>query len=287
MTTRDTPYPARLREARVAAPARSGRGEVLVLNKASAILDLMLAERQDLGPTDIADAIGASKTTTYRLLRSLEKTGLVDRQPGGAYRLGVKLIAFGRAVESRLDLRRDAQPIIERLARSTRQTAFMFAPGDSGALCILRVPGEDVEVLAVAEGGILPYHAGAAPKVLLAYLGDERITAYLENASLDRFTEATITDRTELRHELAEIRAKGYSISWGDVTAGVAALGAPVRGSTGRLVGAVSISGITGHFGSRNSPWHVRELLEASAEISRRLGSATIAARHDDSQPRS
>lgn len=285
MTTRDTPYPARLREARVAAPARSGRGEVLVLNKASAILDLMLAERQDLGPTDIADAIRASKTTTYRLLRSLEKTGLVDRQPGGAYRLGVKFIAFGRAVESRLDLRRDAQPIIERLARSTRQTAFMFAPGDTGALCILRVPGEDVEVLAVAEGGILPYHAGAAPKVLLAYLGDERITAYLETASLDRFTEATITDRTELRHELAEIRGKGYSISWGDVTAGVAALGAPVWGSAGRLVAAVSISGITGHFGSRTSPWHVRELLEASEEISRRLGSATIAARHDDSQP--
>lgn len=121
--------------------------------------------------------------------------------------------------------------------------------------------------------------------MLLAYLGDERITAYLETASLDRFTEATITDRTELRHELAEIRGKGYSISWGDVTAGVAALGAPVWGSAGRLVAAVSISGITGHFGSRTSPWHVRELLEASEEISRRLGSATIAARHDDSQP--
>jgi DNA-binding IclR family transcriptional regulator len=281
VTARDAPNAGRSRKARVAGPGRAGRGEVLVLNKASAILDFMLAERRELGPTDIADALGASKTTTYRLLRSLEKTGLLDRHPGGTYRLGVKLIAFGRAVESRLDLRREAQPIVERLARSTRQTAFVFVPGETGALCILRVPGEDVEVLAVAEGGVLAYHAGAAPKVLLAYLGEDRIAAYLKSTAFERFTEATTTDPTELRRELAEIRARGYSISWGDVTSGVGALGAPVFGSDGSLVAAVSISGITVHFGSRSKPWHVRELLEAAAEISRRLGSGTLTPQRD------
>lgn len=248
-----------------------------MLNKAAAILDFLLAEKQELGPTEIADAIKASKTTTYRLLRSLERTGLLDRTPSGAYRLGVKLIAFGRVVESSLDLRREAQPIVEKLARTTRQTAFVFVPGDAGAICLLRVPGEDVEVLAVAEGGILPYHVGAAPKALLAFLGEERIGAYLAGRAFERFTEATITDPKQLPRELAQIRERGYSVSWGDVTPGVAALGAPVFGPDRSLVAAVSISGITIHFGSRSRPRHVRELLAASAEVSRRLGSASVA----------
>lgn len=273
----DAPHDGPAGRPRGSGSGRAERGEVLVLNKVSAILDFLLAERRELGPTEIAAAIKASKTTTYRLLRSIEDAGLLDRTPVGTYRLGVKLIAFGRAVESRLDVRREAQPIIERLARTTRQTTFLFVPGDTGALCILRVSGEDVEVLAVGEGEILPYHVGAAPMALLAFLGEKRIYAYVASRSLERLTEATVTEPDQLQRELGQIRERGWWLSWGDVTPGVAAVGAPVFGPDRRVVAAISVSGISTHLGSRAKPRFVAELLAASEELSSHLGSAQVA----------
>src|SRR5581483_11857458 len=85
-------------------------------------------------------------------------------------------------------------------------------------------------------------------------------------------TPHTITEAAALRADIAHVRQQGYALSYEDVTIGVAAIGVPLFDHTGRIIGALSLSGIT----PRWTPAHTSELLSevraAGEQISRRMG---------------
>jgi IclR family acetate operon transcriptional repressor len=62
-------------------------------------------------------------------------------------------------------------------------------------------------------------------------------------ASLERYTEHTITTPAALRAELARIRRDGYATAVAELEDGLVAVAAPVFGPGGGCVAAVSISG--------------------------------------------
>ena len=62
-------------------------------------------------------------------------------------------------------------------------------------------------------------------------------------ATCARMTQYSLVSRDELERDRREIRERGYSVSWEDVTLHACALGAPVRDASGSVVAAVSISG--------------------------------------------
>jgi DNA-binding IclR family transcriptional regulator len=224
-------------------------GEILVLDKAIAVLALFLDDtRTQLDAATIATALGLAKTTTYRLLRSLESGHLLARGEDGRYDLGPLAVALGRAAERRHSLRWVAETQVRELAHRTRQTCFLFVPRAHSALCVLRVPGHDVEVLSVSEHETLPYHAGAGSVAMLAEFTDERVPSMVGEEPLRRFTENTVTTHADVLRHLKVTREQGYALSWQDVTLGVAAMGVAIRDRRGRLVGSVSIAGLVTAF---------------------------------------
>jgi len=87
---------------------RERKNGILVLGKVKAILDA-LGDVGQAGPSEIAARIGANKSTTFRLMDSMESNGLLDRTRSGSYALGLRLMELGAIVESRLDLRNVAE----------------------------------------------------------------------------------------------------------------------------------------------------------------------------------
>jgi IclR family acetate operon transcriptional repressor len=80
-------------------------------------------------------------------------------------------------------------------------------------------------------------HAVANGKVLLAF------GAIPAAASLERYTEHTITDPGVLGAELAQVRADGYATAVAELEEGLVAVAAPVFGAGGGCVAALSVSG--------------------------------------------
>ena len=78
--------------------------------------------------------------------------------------------------------------------------------------------------------------------------------------------------RDELERDRREIRERGYSVSWEDVTLHACALGAPVRDASGSVVAAVSISGIVQRFSAERLPGLIRSVMKLGDDLSRRLG---------------
>jgi DNA-binding IclR family transcriptional regulator len=250
----------------------TGDGSVQVLAKAASVLD-RLAMEQEASAGQLAGWIEEPRSTVYRLLASLRRLGFVE--PGsrpGSYRLGLELFRLGSAVLTRFDERQAALPVMERIHEETGETVFLCVRRGLEAVCIERLDGRRVQSLALRLGGSLPLHAGAAPRVLLAYEPHEVWREYLSAASLEPFTARTPTTGEQLVPMLEEIRDVGYAVSDEDVTVGIAAVGAPIFDYRGALRAALSISGLRSSILGED-PKRIRALIvQGARDVSRALG---------------
>jgi DNA-binding IclR family transcriptional regulator len=242
------------------------------LAKAVHLLE-QLAELQEATPRMLAELLDEPRTTTYRLLRSLEALDLVEAgAQQGTYRLGWKLMRLGAAVVERLDERQAALPVMERIHERTGETVFLLIRRDREAVCIERLEGLRVRSLALRLGGSLPLHAGAGPRALLAWEPREDWEAYVAERALESYTETTPTTRSDLFRELEATLAQGYAVSDEDVTPGIASLGAPVFDYTGAVRAALSIGGMKSLLLGDERDEFTQLVVEGAREISAALG---------------
>jgi DNA-binding IclR family transcriptional regulator len=251
---------------------RCRSNQVLVIEKASRLLDEFRSQ-DTLTLTELSERLCISKSTVHRLLSTLDRLGFVEKETKpGSYRLGIKLFELGSLVQSRMHLRQIALDYMTELVERTNETAFLMIRDGMRALCIERIEGRHVQSLALRLGGTLPLHAGAGPRVLLAYDTPEILEQYLADEELYAFTEHTITDPDRLRADVAEIQRLGYALSYEDVTIGVAALGVPLFSHEGKTIGALSIAGITPRWTQAYITDMFPDLCDMAAKISARMG---------------
>lgn len=228
----------------------------------------------ELGLTAIADALGLSKATAYRLLSTLEARGYVERCPDSRkYRLGARTLELGAYFQSQLDIRRLALPFLRRMAAETNEAAFLCIREDDEALCIERVEAQQqVNIFTLRVGGRQPLHCGGAPRALLAGMHNEQLRAYAKRTGLPSFTPYTISTWDELMRDVENTRRQGYVLSQEDVVEGIAAIGAPVHNHTGKVVAAISLSGLVARYNAENVPQLAQIVLFNARAISNILG---------------
>ena len=241
--------------------------------RAVSILEQFTLDRPELNLTEISNGIGLSKSTTHRLLSTLETTEMVEfEKKTGHYRLGLKTFRLGSVVSKSMELVKQADPLLWNLADETDETSFLLVADGNEALCLRRFDGtHHVRVLFLEAGKHSAFNCGAAQRVLLAHLPEWRWEEVAANHAR-RMTQYSLVSRDELERDRREIRERGYSVSWEDVTMHACALGAPVRDSSGTVIAAVSVSGIVQRFSAERLPTLIRMIMEVGDELSRRLG---------------
>lgn len=261
------------RSTRSSARTSGSEANVRSVVRAIAILDCFTLDRPELNLTEISAGIGLSKSTTHRLLATLEAGQMVEYDRAAArYRLGLKAFRLGSVVAKSMELVRRADPLLQAVADETAETAFLVVAEGTQALCLRRFDGaHQVRVLVLEPGKHSAFNCGAAQRVLLAHLPDARWEQVVAGHVV-RMTPYSLVTRDELDRDRREIRERGYSVGWEDVTLHACALGAPVRDSSGEVVAAVSISGIVQRFSAERLPALIRKIMELGDELSGRLG---------------
>jgi IclR family acetate operon transcriptional repressor len=237
---------------------------IRVLANARQLIDA-LAEHGPLSPAEAAKLLEIPRPTVYRLAEALAAVDLVEPLPDSRLALSHRWLRLAESARLGLTEWEGAGEILDRLAESTRQTAFLSVPRRTGAVCVAWAQGYDVGILLLRPGRSLPYHAGAAGRVLLA-LAHPNPDEFLEGAPIESFTAETMTEAASLSRDLDEIRARGYSVSDEDVTVGVGAVGMPVRDASGQVIAALSLSGFAGEIAAKRDEY-VAATFEAVAEL--------------------
>jgi DNA-binding IclR family transcriptional regulator len=202
--------------------------------------ELLKALRTPATVFELADRCRLNRSTAWRILATLEDEGLVERDAAtGRYAVGYALVALAAGAGHEPLVRR-AHPHVRALAVACAETASLAVPQKLQLVYVDQVQAPHV-MAANWLGRPTPLHATSTGKAFLAWLAADEIGAALPGR-LQRFTDTTITTRAALRAALAEVRARGYAVSRGELEPALWGVSAPVL-DRGRPVAVVSVWG--------------------------------------------
>jgi DNA-binding IclR family transcriptional regulator len=223
--------------------------------------------RMSLG--EIATAVDLAPSTVHGLVRTLLAHGMVQQEiDSGRYRLGPATLRLGNVYLDTLELRSRAVPWSEELARRTGMAVRIGVLAADEVVIIHHEPRPDGSRQMPEIGIVIPEHASALGKALLAFLPEEAKCALV--APHRSMTGETITDAEELRAQLTTIARTAIAEEKDEAVLGESSVAAPVFAAQGTAVGAIAVVLPT-------TEWPVGEpvldaLREAARNISRELG---------------
>lgn len=185
----------------------------------------------------IAEASGHPFTTAYRLLNTLVVAGFAEYEPSTKlYRLGLRLFQLGQKVAHARGLDEAAGPVMRHLTAQTGESSILATLDEGQVLTLYTVDGPQFRTT-TDPGDHGPLNTSAVGKIFLAH--HETLADTVE---LVARTPRSITDREQLRSELAQVRARGWAGQCEENDEGMAAVAVPIRSAAGRLVASLAVA---------------------------------------------
>lgn len=245
-------------------------GTVQAIERAAAILRTLAVGPGRLRLTEIARTLDLAKGTTHGILRTLQLVGFVEQdRVSGRYQLGGALLHLGTSFLDINELRSRSIVWADPLAARSGQAVRIGTVLDGQTLVVHHVFRPDDTFQTLDVGALLPMHATALGKVLLAYRAGSPVP------ELERFTRLTLTEPRALAGALDRVRETGWAHEIEEFLLGQAAVAAPIRGWGGLVVGAIGVSGPVDKLCDsryRPQPRLVGYVRDAARAISRDLG---------------
>jgi DNA-binding IclR family transcriptional regulator len=210
------------------------------IDRAIRVLSALQGARR-LSLSEIAARLDLAPSTTHGIVRSLVEHGMVVQERGSSrYQLGPAVLRLGNVYLDTLELRSRAIPWAEDLARRTGlavRTAVLLI---DDVVIIHHEPRPDGSRQMPEVGIVIPAHASALGKAMLAFLPDDE-DRVLASGALRSMTGETITSPDQLREQLAAIRSTGVAVEQDEAVIGESSLASPVFDSYGEAVGAIGV----------------------------------------------
>jgi len=242
------------------------------VDRALAIVELLLRTGAPLTVREVAAGTGINRTTAHRLLVSLHRRGWVERVANSAaYRPGLRYLALVRASLAGRDFIDEVRPTMERLSLLSRETVHLGILDNHDVLHIAKVDSPEIVGVSSRVGTRAAPHVTGLGKALLASGPDEELEAYIEHART-RSVPSAAFDPAAFGTEIALARRRGYSIDDGESSPGVRCLAVAIRGVGGSPLFAISLTGPSGRFTPERMASCVPEMLTVAHELTARFG---------------
>jgi DNA-binding IclR family transcriptional regulator len=223
--------------------ARRGPAQpVQAVDRAMALLRTVATRSDPPALSELADACRLNRSTAWRLLATLEKHAMVERDPDtNRYTVGYGAMQVGAAADHGSLVRR-VRPALRELLEATGERISLAVVRGVNLVYIDQLDPPDVPQERWI-GRPLALHASSSGKILLAHLPPEERAGALPS-ELPRYTSTTITDRARLERELQTARERGYATSAGEDVPYSNGVSAASLDSQGRPVVVVNVWGI-------------------------------------------
>jgi DNA-binding IclR family transcriptional regulator len=241
----------------------------VAVERALAMLESVAEESEGLSNADISRKLKIPKSSASYILRTLEKQGYLNREPGtGKYRVGLKVLSLSRGALSGLDVREVALPIMRRLMEQTSLTCHLAILDGRDAVYIEKVAPQGFIKMDTWVGRRMHVHATSVGKSLVAHISRERLEKILSEQGMEKRTPKTITTVPRLLKELEKVREQGYA----ENNMGARCVGAPVFNQHGSIEASLGLSGTINQVNAQTMPRILQALKDAARHVSMQLG---------------
>ena len=229
-----------------AAQASAKRYSLQGLSRALRLLNALAAVGgEGLSLTEAAQQVGATKSTTFSLLRTLMDFDYVcSSDPGPRYRLGPAVVHLADSYGESLPWLAAAGPVARALTERTGWTSRLASHIDGHPVFQERVDGPGVIRFFTELGIREPPHISAAGKAILAGLPEHEVRRIIGETGLEPRTRHTITDVEVFLRDLQLTADRGFAVDDEEGDEGVFCIAAAFRSRDGRPLGAISITGL-------------------------------------------
>jgi DNA-binding IclR family transcriptional regulator len=211
------------------------------VSKSLKVLELLQSARSPMGLQEIARRIQLSKTSTFRLLRTLEAAGCLVAVGSGEYRLApgihsvVPTLWLAR-------LLRVATVRMQELNNQLRETVSLAALFDNRVEVVAVIESPQIIRMSNVVGHILPPNASSLGKVIAAFQSHEQREKLLRSYGFWHFTEHSITDPAKIQEEFSRVLADKFATDREESVPDGICFGVPVFNSSGEVNVALSAS---------------------------------------------
>ena len=254
------------------AQSRTDGTGVQVFDRADALLALLANQHTPANLKALASESGLHVSTVHRILGALAAIGLVEHQPGGLYRLGLRWLEYGNLVRERLEVRDVARPFIEALHNAIGEPVNLAIRDGDEIIYLDRASANASRIRVVYRvGSRAPLHLTSLGKLFLATDSSDAVAAYAKRTGLPGNTAHSLTRLNALSKALKDVQDSGIAFDNEEAELGLRCVAAPVHDDQGKLVAAISVSSPAERFGEHEGDW-VPALEQCAHAVSRALG---------------
>ena len=199
------------------------------------------AAHAQLTVSDAAARSGLTRAATRRFLLTFQSLGYL-KSDGQRFWLQPKILELGFSYLSGLELPEIAQPHMDDLARSVRETCSLAIRDGDEIVYVARVASGRPLSFMIRVGTRFPAYETSMGRVLLAAMPDEWIEDYLARTNLEAVTRHTITDPAVLRSVLRRGRADGFMLVDQELEEGLRSIAVPIHSPDRDSVAALNIT---------------------------------------------
>ena len=201
------------------------------VERAISLLLALDARSPSLDAATLSTRTGLSRSTVYRLLGTLERTGMV-RKRGTRFELGQQVLMLAGGYRAANQISMHAKAVLDELAEQV-QTGVTLAVLDGDVVVT-------VETGNAANGDYVlqPHELGRRIPASATSVG-RMLLAFQETTGADESTSATIDDHNS--HASEQIRRQGFALTSGLLEAGVRTIAVPVYDQAGTVVAGLGI----------------------------------------------
>ena len=190
--------------------------------------------------SQVASETGNTRAGARRILLTLIHEGYAVAD-GKLFDLTPQVLELGHSVLSSKGVWEIAKPFIDNLSTETQESVSAAILDKFDVVYVSGAQYHRVISVGISVGARFPAHCTANGRVLLAAQPDEQWSDMLSRIKLTKMTNKTVVDKKEFGKILKRVRDQGWSFVNQELEIGLMSIAAPVKTSSGTLVGAINI----------------------------------------------
>ncbi len=252
---------------------KNSRYHVPNLERALGVMELLSHYNEGLSLSEIVQKTKLPKNSIFRITMTLLNFGYLFRdEDSKRFTLTRKLLTLGSAAMSEYSLVEKSLDVMRQLRDVVKETVLIGTIAQNEGIALEQVLGTHPFKFTADAGLRIPLHTAAPTKAIMAYLPETQLEDLLRSMKFTRFNVRTVTNVTDFRNVLKDVRLCGYAVDRAEQIGGVNCIGAPIFDQNGYPIASIWTTGPSDRIPESSFGELGRQIKKFASEISQRLG---------------